>query len=242
MSITLYKFGKQWGIADASPFCVKLESFLKINNIAYTLGDFDMRSTIGKAPKKKIPFIVDENGKAMGDSSLIIEALSKEHGIDMEASLNDEQRAISHAFRIMIDENLYFILVYSRWIDDTGWSVSFPTFFKKAPAIIRGLIGKKIRKDVTKKAYAQGIARHSHDEIYHKGAQDLKALSTLLGDNTWFFGANSPGLLDLWAHAMVINIIIPPIETDLKTQALKHKNLCDHAHRLQEQLYGAITT
>ena len=93
MAVTLHKFGPQWGLADPSPFCVKLESFLRLNNIPYETKNFDPKSTYRKSPKKKVPYVVFESGEVMGDSTLIIERLCKEHTIDMDRSLTTEQKA-----------------------------------------------------------------------------------------------------------------------------------------------------
>ena len=42
MTLTLYKFGPQWDIDDPSPFCLKLESYLKLADIAYEAPPFDV--------------------------------------------------------------------------------------------------------------------------------------------------------------------------------------------------------
>ncbi len=237
MALTLYKFGAQWGIADPSPFCVKLESFLRLNNIDFEFGDFDIKSTLNKAPKKKMPFIVFENGQNMGDSSLIIDHLAIKNNIDMDAPLSDEQRCASHAFRRMLDDSFYFAAVYSRWVDDIGWNAIMPLFFGGIPGFIRPLISGKIRKGVIKMLHGQGTARHSKEEIYTAAEKDLKALSDLLGNDQWFFNAAQPTLLDIWAHAFIINFTVPPIETDLKARVLKFQNLCDHANRFETLVY-----
>ncbi len=237
MAVTLYKFGAQWGITDPSPFCVKLESFLRLNNIEFTLGDFDIKSTLNKAPKKKMPFVVFEDGRKMGDSTLIINHLSDANSIDMDAPLSAEQRTISYAFRRMLDEGFYFPAVYSRWADDIGWNAVMPIFFDGLPNFLKPLVSGKIRKDVIKMLNGQGTARHSKDEIYTAAERDLQALSNLLGDNQWFLNTDQPTLLEIWTHAFVINCIIPPIETDLKTRSLKFTNLCDHAHRFEKLVY-----
>ncbi len=238
MSIILHKFGTAWGLSDPSPFCVKLESFLRINDIDHKIGDLDMRAALERSPKKKLPFVTLENGKDMGDSTMIINFLSKEKNIDMDAALSDEQRAISHAYRRMLDEGTYFAGLYSRWVDDAGWAVIKPTFFKPVPALLRNFISEKVRKDIAKSAYKQGTGRHAKDEVYATAARDLDALSALLGDKDWYFGTDKPTLLDVWAHAFVIENIIPPIETDLKKIALERENICNHAKRFQEMVYG----
>ncbi|MBX2833644.1 MAG: glutathione S-transferase family protein, partial [Micavibrio sp.] len=237
MSLTLHKFGSQWGIADPSAFCVKLESFLRLNKIAHTIGDRDMQTLLSKAPKKKVPYIEFENGEHMGDSNLIIEHLSAEYNIDMEKDLTDAQRAQSHAFRRMLDEGFYFSALYSRWVDDTGWNVISPLFFSNMPPIIGDFIVKKIRKDVMQKTYDQGTGRHSKEDVYAMGNRDLDALSALLGKDEWFFGAKQPSLLDISAHAFVINIIAAPIDNAMKAHCEKLKNLCDHAQRFETLTY-----
>jgi hypothetical protein len=85
---------------------------------------------------------------------------------------------------------------------------------------------------------AQGIGRHSRDEIYARGSEDLRALSGLLGRDAHFFSANRPTLLDLWSHAFVAEIVAPPIDSPLKTAALALTNLSDHFDRLQNRLYA----
>lgn len=237
--LKLYKFGKQWGIADASPFCVKLESFLRLNNIPFELGAFDIKSTLKKAPKKKMPFIITEDGKKLGDSTLIIEYLSQKHNIDMDDALSPEQSAQSRLIRRALDEALYFNLVYSRWIDDYSWNIIKPIFFGNMglPNFLVNIIAKKVRSDLEKKIVSQGTGRHTQEEIYNTANKDLSALATLLGDNTWFFGAKNPTLLDIWVHSFVINIIVPPIDNAVKKHTLTLNNLCEHAHRMEKLAY-----
>ena len=134
MPIRLHKFGEAWGIADPSPFCVKLESFLREADIAYEAVPFEGRRSFAKAPKGKLPFIEDEDGTIVGDSTLIIERLSRQRRIDMDEALDDRQKCVSFAFRRMLDEHFYWMGVYSRWIDEPGWSTIRPLFFAQSPA------------------------------------------------------------------------------------------------------------
>ena len=136
MPLKLHKFGEAWGLADPSPFCLKLESFLREANIAYDVVPFDARRSFGKAPKGKLPFIEDEDGELVGDSTLIIERLSRQHRVDLDAPLDDRQRCVSLAFRRMLDEHLYWVGVYSRWIDEPGWSVVPATLFAQCLAAV----------------------------------------------------------------------------------------------------------
>src|SRR5512134_3817839 len=146
MPIKLHKFGEAWGIADPSPFCLKLESFLREAKIAYEVVPFEGRRSFAKAPKGKLPFIQDEDGTIIGDSTLIIRRLSQQRHIDMDASLDDRERGVSFAFRRMLDEHLYWVEVYSRWIDEPGWSNLRQLFFAKIPAPVRPVVAALTRR------------------------------------------------------------------------------------------------
>jgi glutathione S-transferase len=237
MPVRLHKFGEAWGIADPSPFCLKLESFLREANIAYEVVPFDPRRSFAKAPKGKLPFIEDEDGAIVGDSTLIIGRLSRQRDIDMDAPLDDRQRCVSLAFRRMLDEHLYWVAVYSRWFDEPGWSVIRQPFFSLVPRPMRPFAAALARRRVVRALRAQGTGRHSREEIYTLGNEDLQALSRLLGDDTYFFAADRPTLLDLWAHAFVAEIVAPPIDSPLRTATLALRNLADHFQRLQARLY-----
>jgi glutathione S-transferase len=237
MAVRLHKFGAAWGIADPSPFCLKVESFLREADIACEVVPFDFKRSFAKAPKGKLPFIDDEDGTAVGDSSLIIERLSRHRNIDMDAPLDHRQRGISLAFRRMLDEHLYWVAVYARWLDEPGRSVLSRSFFGGAWRPIRPFMVALARRRVQAALRAQGTGRHSREEIYKFGSEDLQALSDLLGADSYFFAASRPTLLDLSAHAFVAEIIAPPIESPLKQACLGFANLTDHFHRLQSRLY-----
>ena len=238
MPIRLHKFGEAWGIADPSPFCLKIESFLREAQIAYEVAPFEGGRSFAKAPKGKLPFIEDEDGTIVGDSTLIIGRLSRLRGIDMDAPLDDGQRCVSFAFRRMLDEHFYWVGVYSRWIDEPGWATIRQLFFARVPRPIRPFAAALTRRSIVSALRAQGTGRHSRDEIYALGGEDMQALSRLLGDDAYFFGAAQPTLLDIWAHAFVAEIVAPPIDSPLKTATLALNNLTGHFQRLQARLYA----
>ncbi|MDH5722326.1 MAG: glutathione S-transferase family protein [Alphaproteobacteria bacterium] len=238
MPLTLQKFGTQWDIADPSPYCVKVENFLRANNIPFDTRNFDLKTTFTMPLGKKIPYIILEDGETMGDSTLIIERLSRDRNIDMDKGLTKEQRATSKAFCTMLDEGLYWPVIYSRWQDENGWKVIKPLFFSGNPAFLANIAASYIRMKTIRTIYAQGTGQRNQEEVYMIGASMLKSLSDFLGQNQWFFGQNKPGLMDIWTHAFVINIIRPPIENSLKDNTLRLTNLCRHAENFQKLFYS----
>lgn len=237
MAIQLYKFGSVWGIADASPFCIKVESFLRLAKASFDVVPFDVKNLKG-APKGKMPYIALDGGELVADSSLIIERLTKVLKFDLDEKLSVEQKAISHAYIRMLDEATYWPLLFSRWSDEKGWGVIAPIFFHAVPVFLRPLVEFSSRRDMLKSMSGQGINRHSGEEIYEFARKDFQALADFLGENNFFFGAERPALLDITVHAFVANIIEPPIDTVMKRELLEMQNLCDHSRRIQEIIYG----
>lgn len=239
MSIALHKFGPQWGIADPSSFCLKVESVLRLSGLEFECPPFNPRTSFKKAPKGKIPFI-EINGQLIGDSNFIIEHLKSKHQIDLDRGLTDEQKAISLAMRRLMDEHLYWAVLYSRWFDEPGWSIISPLLFGSAPKLLRGFIEKKVRADTWKRIEGHGMGKHSRDEIYALAAQDIKALSDLLGVKSFYFGRPDPSLLDVCVHAYVANIYYPPIDSPIKQAIEKYENLLELCDKLQQRIYGQL--
>src|SRR5262249_44970200 len=91
--IKLFQFPRQFAIPNVSPFCCKMETWLRIAGISYEVVDTPNPRS---APKGKMPFIED-GGLRLGDSSLIIDHFKKTRGIDPDAHLDVQQRATALA-------------------------------------------------------------------------------------------------------------------------------------------------
>ena len=227
--IELYQFSNIENIPDYSPFCAKVEIFLKVNGIDYVrkLGD------IRKTPKKKLPMIKDGD-RIVCDSEHIIHYLSDKYSVDLDSDLSDEQRAIAYGIRKTIDEYLYFILVYSRWIDPQGWQGLQPILAQRMPKLLGAILPKLIRRYVKKAVYSQGISRHSRDEVIAFAAEGAKALADLLGDKPFFLGENFT-IVDASAFGFLQNAVGPG--TFLAEQMAKYPNLGAYVERLLEKYY-----
>ena len=230
--ITLYNFGPFQGLADPSPFCLKVDCYMRAMNI-----EFETKSGanfIGKSPKHKLPYIEDD-GKAIADSNFIIEHLKEKHGDTMDAELNQEQKAVSRAFLKMLDENLYWCLVHSRWIGE-GWPVVKETFFGSMPFPMKQIIPGIAQKRTRKSLYLHGLGRHSDQEILDIAKKDLTALSDYLGNKDYFL-INKPTTLDIAAFAFLAELIVPTMKTKLSDMAKTYDNLVRFVDRMKKQFY-----
>jgi glutathione S-transferase len=229
--ITLYHFNTAFGF-DPSPFVVKMQAYLSLAGLPFEMRRADLR----KAPKGQLPYISDK-GKVVADTRFIIDYLKSTYGDTLDGHLTPREKAELHAWQRMVEESLYWTLVYSRWIDDAGWRVFAPMVFDFLPRPLRAIVPPLIQRRVRRTLHGQGTVRHSRDEIYALGARDLDALATLLGDRPYMMG-DKPTSLDATATGWLINILQAPIESRLKADAAKHANLVAYAERMRKMLKG----
>lgn len=229
--ITLFQAPPAFGLPNLSPFCMKVELFLKMAKLQYKTAFGDPR----KAPKRKIPWIDDE-GTIVADSAFILEYLKKKYGIDLDGSLTQPQRVIALTARRMLEEHLYFATVQLRWADDTIFAETQKVFAPLIPALLRGVIIGKIRKATLNKLYEQGIGRHKPAEVYELAKQDIDALASLLGDDPYFFGTQ-PTSFDCSAWAMLASIAATPGKTPMQEHLRAQKNLMDYIARVGKQYF-----
>ena len=231
--VELHQFSRAFGLPNPGPFCMKLEAFLRLADIDYRIVECnDPR----KAPKGKLPFVV-YRGESIGDSNLIIKRLSAEFKVDLDVGLSDQEKAVHHAMRNMLEEHLYFVMVYGRWMDDNNWAILRNTLFAAIPKLIRGVITGKIREKVAGDLKAQGIAKHTPEEIYATGIQDVEALSAYLGEREWF-GIGKPCLLDITAVTLLASFLNVPMDTPVKTAINRDSQLVKYIENGMSVMFG----
>ena len=85
--IKVHRFGPALGLPDASPFVMKVETYLRMTGQAYEPVNADVR----KAPRAQLPF-VEVDGKVIPDSTATVDHLEGRRADKLDAHL-DEMRA-----------------------------------------------------------------------------------------------------------------------------------------------------
>ena len=229
--LKLYQFERTWGIPNLSPFCCKIETYLRMAGIEYEIKP----ALPFSAPKGKLPYIEDY-GKALGDSRFIMIHIKSNYK-DLDKGLSDAELAASVAMQRLLEEHLFWVLLYSRWqYTDENWQVNKQAIFGGLPPIIRDIAAISWRPKIKRQIFGHGTGRHNTEEIFALGKQDIDALSASLGDKRYFLG-NQPTTLDASAFGHLINIIGCPIESPLKEYGLSKNNLISYVDRIESEFY-----
>lgn len=232
--IKLFQYPTDWDLPNVSPFCMKLETYLRLAQIPYEIvTNTDPR----KSPKGKLPYI-DDNGIVVADSTMIIEYLKNKYSDALDSRLTPAQKATGLVVQRMLEEHLYWVLIYSRWVDDEGWEKIKPIYFDELPPFMKAFVPELIRRQFIKVLQNQGVGRHHRDDVYQMGREDVSALSTLLDDQNFILG-NEVTSYDATVYAFVANIIGVPIESPLKEHAKTLPNLVSYCDRMKEKFSAA---
>lgn len=231
--ITLYQPPPAWGTPSVSPFCIKLETWLRMMEIPYQVKDANPQ----KAPKGKMPYIRDEDGALIGDSQLILQHLTKRYGERLDAWLDPADLAKGHAVRRMLEEGTYWVGVYNRWARDEGYAEVYKVFSSFIPVMIAPLALPLIRRRVTTQLQNQGTGRHSREEIEAIGRADYQAVSDILGDNLYLLG-EAPSSVDATVYAFLVGVTGFPVRTSVTELIESKPNLTAYRARMRARFWS----
>lgn len=217
----------RWGVPNPSPFCMKVETYLRMTGIEY---EVVVTVDLTKAPKGKLPFI-EHAEHLIGDSQFILDYLRATFGDALDAGLNPKAKVLGHLVRRTFEESLYFPMVYQRWQEDRGWEVTRDLYFRDAPAY-----AEPARAGMLSILRSQGTGRHSPAEVSALSAADISTLAEILGQQSFFLGAE-PGSIDAGAYGFLANIADVPVPTAAADQVRSCANLVAFCARMKERYY-----
>ena len=232
--IQLYQFAPAFGLPNASPFCMKLETYLRMAGVPFEIPRFSLKD-LQKAPKGKLPYIVDGT-RTVADSSLIIDYLKSTHGDPLDNWMNAEQRAVALAWQRLLEEHLYWVALYVRWVEAEGWALTRQVFFKGLSAPLSWIVPPMARRGMRQELHGHGMGRHSREEVHALGCRDLTALADFLGDKPFMMG-EQPCSLDAVVYAFLANLLWVPLENPVKAHAQKYPQLERYCERMKSRYY-----
>ena len=225
--ITLFGFGPAFGLPDPSPFVMKTEVQLKMAGLPYRRE----RGGPQASPKGKIPFIEDD-GVRIADSTFIRIHLEQAHGVDLDPGLSREQKAEAWAVERMLEDHLYWLLLWARWMDDANFAKGPAHFFDGAAEGVREAARERTRANL----FGHGLGRHNGSEVLALAAKTLDSLSHSLGTKPYLMGDKTCGV-DATMFGMLAGVLTPFFDSPLRDAAQGRKNLVAYSERMMQRYY-----
>ncbi|KPJ09246.1 Uncharacterized protein C6orf168 [Papilio machaon] len=251
--VYLYQFTRTPVLPSTSPYCLKVETWIRLAGIKYQNGIPDKNLASGFSATCHLKDINMDSDDKSNDSGVNIgrgctwQARRGEAGYSAvsAAGLTAEQRGISHAMVSMIENHFSWVVLW--------WRAKYPESMIKGYQVnLRNALNTRLPNPILnicfkftaarkgmKKAKAHGIGLHTEEEIVEFGKSDLNVLSELLADKPYFFG-DEPTLLDVVAFANLaqLHFIDKEVQHPLRdTMQESYPNLVGLVTRVKERAF-----
>lgn len=218
--IELIQYPKPADRLSFSPFCLKLETYLRAAHVPY---ENHFAISYKGSKKKKMPMISDQN-ELIEDSTFVIQYLKQKYAVDLDQHLTSEQKAIAKAFQWLCEKSLADIIVYFRWVDQSNWPKFREIIFSGAPWIIKSTVANIMAKSIEKTLHKHGMGRFSDDEKLSILDDNLSAISNFLDNKSYFFG-DTISSIDITLFSFLVQIHSRNVVNQFKNVLIKYPNL-----------------
>ena len=236
--IRLHGGGPAFGLPEVSPYTMKTEVQLQLAGLPY----IHVRAQPADSPKGQLPFIIDgdvpDGRVTVADSTFIRSYIEQKYGLDLDACLSPEQRAVAWAVERMAENQLGWVMNYFRYADDASFEKGPARWFDAMPEPQRSELRRALREKVMANLFSVGITRHSHDEILLLGPapyHDMYAAADMLPPRRSEAERDDPHpvVAAFMQHEESVNFSLDEVrETVIPTYMGLVKQLDDHLGRL----------
>lgn len=227
--ITVLSFGGHWGLASISPFCQKVECYLRLTNTPHTVKPGNPQ----QSPHGKLPVVKLEDGTVIADSSAIISTLEGRSQAPLDAHLTSEQRGVALAVQRLAEEHLYFGILYQRWKTPEGWAMYGPVISGLLPRPLGVVLAPILRRQVIRYLHGQGLGRLTLPELDARLLRDIAAIEGILGDSDYLLG-DRPTTVDCSVWAMLHSTAVSPAPGAMRARILGSPALVAYLNRIAE--------
>ena len=248
-TITVWGFQKRGeypsyhkGICNGSPYVARVECYLRLRGITnYTKA---VSVDLSENPRTKLPF-ANVKGLMVDDSGRILQAIQKELNIDETKDLSPEQLRNGHFLRRLLTGSFYWIRYSMNFGCEEGRQAVVDELRKGLPAPLVPVISAMVIKAQQANLYGHGIGRMPFEEIIEMGQADLRAINSLLGNNTFILGTEKATVFDTDLYAFVGHLFYDTTPSSMQwVQEMKKElpKLEQYTDRMRSLLFPEFKT
>ncbi|MQL81191.1 hypothetical protein Taro_013652 [Colocasia esculenta] len=228
-----------FGLPTACPSCLPVYLYLRLASVP-----FDLQYDVKNPDSDHIPFVELGDYVAYGnEKGGVINGLKDDGIVDLDSKLSTYSFPDWLSMKAMVCSWLVDAALFELWVDSDG-SAADTIYFSDLPWPIGKLLHWKQSRDVKNKL---GITKANTVEteeevIYRKAKTAYEALSSKLGDQTFFF-ENRPTSLDaiFLGHSLFVLQTLPETSA-LRNLLLKHDNLVKYSEKLKKEFLEASSS
>ncbi|XP_062589567.1 failed axon connections homolog [Saccostrea cucullata] len=210
---------------STTPFALKLETYFRMAKVRYQ-NEYD--SGPNKSSKGKLTWI-EYNGVEVADSEFCIKFINKTLNIDPDKDFTDEEKAIAYSLQKVAEEYFYWAIFVQRYVHEKEAEI---LKYIGVPWIFRIMW----KRTAIKQAHAQGMGRHSKEEVESLITECLQHFSSFLGKKKFFLG-EKPCQSDCAIFGMLAQSYWHGLGSFAEREFKKFENLCNYCERMKAEFW-----
>ncbi|KAF2190207.1 hypothetical protein K469DRAFT_561452 [Zopfia rhizophila CBS 207.26] len=227
--------GASAGAPSYNPGCLKWQTYLKFCNVNFRV----VSSNNHASPSGALPFLLPLSSDTSKTAQAIPSSKLQKWTMSNSTTAVEEPSDLRYeAYLSLLDHRIRRAWLYTLYLSPNFTSIVEPLYILPASvnSIVRLTIAHQLRT-AAENELLKFSAVVTPDTLYKEAEEAFAALEILLEHNTWFFGAEKPGLFDasVFAYTHLVmdeNLGNGWIDTRLHDAVLQSKNLVSHRNRI----------
>ncbi|KAL6585618.1 hypothetical protein OROMI_002262 [Orobanche minor] len=226
-----------FGLPTACPRCLPIYIFLKFSKVPFSLEFNGIRPDSDQIPFVESGDYVAYNNEKGG----VIQNLKNDGIVDLDSGASGIPEWVS--IKAMVESWLDDAVTYELWLGPDGGKTAYKIYYSDLPwPIGKILYYKQVCIVKQRLGITSDNAERREEEIYSKAVLAYGAVSSLLGEQSFFY-ENRPTSLDaaFVGHALFTLHALPETSV-LKSKLLGHANLVSYAENLKMEYVDATSS
>lgn len=246
----LHVFGREEdvraGRPSFNPGCLKWQTYLRFGDVQFSL----VSSNNHASPSGSLPFLQPASPSSSSDSKtpdpIPANKLQKWLANTQNSTSSSEPNDIRlEAYQSLIDNRIRKAWLYQLYLAPENDALMQRLYVSPCSnhPLVRFTITRQLRAAAEEELVKSAGTNVVDADVLLKEAEEaFEALSQLLGEQEWFFGAERPGLFDASVFAylhLMLDEKLGWTHNPLGEGLRRFENLVGHRERIVERFYGA---
>ncbi|KAL8709567.1 MAG: hypothetical protein Q9220_005659 [cf. Caloplaca sp. 1 TL-2023] len=231
-----------------NPTCLKWQTYLKFKGVSFTT----VQSCNHASPTGALPFLLPASGTADSAmeslppiASTKLQNWAEKHGRNIRT---ESENIRYEAYMSLVDHRIRNAWLHTLYLTPANFDASAHTLYIQpvtSTSAVRFALARILQAaalgEIVKASVSPVV---DLDALYRESDNAFSALSDLLGNNDWFFGEETPGLLDAavfgYTYLLCDSAMGWQESEERQGQGLRKgrwKNLFDHKERIYKEWY-----